>query len=115
MDQEAAVRLQTLLCQRYGQPFVPSDPDSVLGFAMETLGKVPINGLRHRAVENSNGWYIWMGKFSSASDFFSPVHTSHLFEQLPQAVEFLALPYGYRFLLAPNQVDVWYDANLLNP
>ena len=114
MDQKAAVRLQSLLCHRFGQPFVASDPDSMVGFALKTVGKVPINGLRHPTVENSNGWYIWMGEFSTAPDFFSPMHTSHLFEKLPEVVEFLGLPPGHRFLLAPDHVDVWYDEKLLN-
>ena len=86
----------------------------MLGFALGTVGKVPINGLRHQAVDNSNGWYIWMGEFSTASDFFSPLHTSHLFTRLPEVIEYLGLPPGYRFLLAPDYVDVWYDASLLN-
>jgi hypothetical protein len=113
-DQAEAVRLQTLLCRRYGKPFVASEPESIVGFALKTLGKAPINGLRYPALGNSNGWHIWLGEFSSASDFFSPVHTSHLFEQLPEVVEFLGLSPGHRFLLAPNYVDVWYDENLLN-
>ena len=36
------------------------------------------------------------------------------FSLCPEVLEFLGLPPGYRFLLAIDYVDVWYDPSLLN-
>ena len=42
------------------------------------------------------------------------MHVSHLPEECPEALPFLALPPGWRFLVAGDYVDVWYDESLLN-
>ena len=105
---------QMALCRQYGRDFVPCPTDSKLGLALQTLGKTPINGLRHRPAGVTNGWYIWAGEYSSEKDFFEPLHTSHLLQRLPQVVGFLGLPPGSRFLLAGDRVDIWFDESLLN-
>lgn len=90
-------------------------PDSMLGFAIETQGQIPINGLRHPSVNGTSGWYVWCGEtFSFKPDFFSPIHTRHLIRRCPEAVKCLGLPAGYRFLIAGDYIDIWYDAELLN-
>ena len=43
-----------------------------------------------------------------------PLHVGHLAERLPDVMPYLALPPGWRFLLAPGREDVWYDESLLN-
>jgi hypothetical protein len=74
-----------------------------------------MNGLRHPQENGTTGWYIWFGdKFSEAADFFEPVHTYHIYEDYPEVVKLLGLPPGYRFLLADDYLDVWYDPSLLN-
>jgi hypothetical protein len=34
-------------------------------------------------------------------------------DKCPEALPFLGLPPGYRFLVAGEYVDVWYDSTLL--
>ena len=86
-----------------------------LGIAIETIGKRPINGLRHHPEKGTNGWYIWCGEeLSEKSDFFSPLHIEHLKDYLPEVLEYLDSPPGYRFLIDGNNwEDVWFDENLL--
>lgn len=114
MSDEATEQIQMALCRQYERDFVPCPPDSKLGLALQTLGKKPINGLRHRPTSNTNGWYIWAGDYSSEKDFFAPLHTWHVPERLPEVVRFLGLQPGSRFLLAGDRVDVWFDEALLN-
>lgn len=82
-----------------------------LGIALGTLGKTPINGLRHPAEGETNGWYIWCGEELSADDdFFSPLHVEHISDYLPEVVEYLDLPPGYRFLIDYSDYeDIWFD------
>ena len=95
----------------------PKNPEkgSKLGLAMNTIGKTPINGLRHRDEKGTNGWYIWCGEdMSDSDDFFSPLHIEHISEYLPEVLDYLALPPGYRFLIDGNGYeDVWFDEKLL--
>jgi hypothetical protein len=39
---------QMALCQQHGKDFFPCSPDSKLGLAVQTMGRTPIHGLRHR-------------------------------------------------------------------
>ncbi|MDC7998955.1 hypothetical protein [Gilvibacter sediminis] len=92
-----------------------ADSKLKLGIALETLGKEPINGLRHMPENQTNGWYIWCGtEFSEAEDFFKPLHVEHLKEVLPSVLKFLDLAPGHRFLIDNNGYeDVWFDENLI--
>ena len=60
------------------------------------------------------GWYLWADEeMSEDDDFFKPMHVYHLIERCPNVVKYLALPPGWRFLLAGDHEDVWFDAKLL--
>lgn len=89
-------------------------PASKLGVSESALsGEWPLHGLRHRPDPLTNGWFIWSGEYSDADDFFVPLHFEHVEDRLPAAAPYLALPPGYRFLIAPGHEDVWFDATLL--
>jgi hypothetical protein len=77
-------------------------------------GLRPLNGLRHVPAEGTSGWFFWTGDvLSEADDFFLPYHLTHLEESRPELVPYLALPPGWRFLIAPGFEDVWFDETLL--
>jgi hypothetical protein len=77
-------------------------------------GLQPVNGLRHSPVGDTSGWYIWAGEaYSSDADFFMPLHVSHLPARCQIVMPYLALPPGWRFLLADDYEDVWADPTLL--
>jgi hypothetical protein len=87
-----------------------------IGIAKNVLDRLlPVNGLRHPPAGDTTGWYIWAGETpSSDDDFFVPVHVSHLEQWCPEAIPFLGLPPGWRFIAAPGHEDVWFDPDLLN-
>jgi hypothetical protein len=115
IDQFSIEAAQRALCGKYGAMFVQTSPLDKVGFAETTANLIPINGLRHPVTAGTSGWYIWCGEIlSQASDFFAPLHGWHLYERMPQVAGFLGLPPGYRFLLAGDHVDVWYDEKLLD-
>ncbi|WP_225591160.1 hypothetical protein [Pseudoxanthomonas sp. PXM03] len=102
------------VCEWIGAEPSPPTLGSKLGLAVGSLTTGPIHGLRHPTSDEANGWYIWCGELSEADDFFSPLHVEHLAEYLPAAIEYLALPPGYRFLVdGADYEDVWFDASLL--
>jgi hypothetical protein len=106
---------QLAFCQRHSASYWASPAASKLGFANCTKGKEPINGLRHPPQGSTNGWYLWCGEqYSDASDFFQPLHAQHVYDDFPDLAKLLGLPPGYRFLVAGDYIDVWYDATLLN-
>lgn len=106
--------LQRAICAQYATEYVAPLNNSKSGFALSTIGLSPVNGLRHPISGETSGWYIWCGEtFSDAPDFFTPLHTRHLYEDHSKIAHLLGLPPGYRFLLAGEFLDVWYDTSLL--
>jgi hypothetical protein len=106
---------QAALCRERGAAFVAADSDSILGLAKSTEGLLPVNGLRHSLTAGTSGWYIWFGEdFSMASDFFAPVHVRHVYSDHPELASLLGLPPGFRFLLAGEHLDIWFDPSLLD-
>lgn len=114
MDPVAIGKSQRGLCREYGVAFVSTDLDEKIGYASSTTGLTPINGLRHRPTTGTSGWYIWCGEvFAEAADFFDPQCAHHFYENIPDAARLLGLPPGYRFLLAGDYLDIWFDESLL--
>jgi hypothetical protein len=114
MSSNSIEATQRAFCIEYQATYLACSGESKSGFASSTLGKLPINGLRHPPTGTTSGWFIWCGEhYSSAADFFEPVHTQHLYENHPELTKLLGLSSGYRFLLSSNYLDVWYDASLL--
>jgi hypothetical protein len=114
MDYSEIELSQRALCSQYGASFARTLPEEKLGFALGTAGLKPINGLRHPVSAGTSGWYIWCGQaFSESAEFFDPLHASHIYAIMPDIGRLLGLPAGYRFLLAGEYLDVWYDEKLL--
>lgn len=110
------IKREQSVCEWIGVKPMKLDAGTKIGIALSTIGKQPINGLRHNPENGTNGWYIWCGeKFSWEEDFFSPLHVEHIDEYLPEIKEYLDLPPGYRFLIDDkNYEDVWFDEDLTN-
>jgi hypothetical protein len=107
---------QIKICEQYDVTCQPCLPGMKVGVAVNVRdGIFPINGLRHPPEIDTTGWYIWAGEeLSGDSDFFKPLHVEHLPEWCPEVLKFLGLPPGWRFLIAGDYEDVWYDESLLN-
>lgn len=106
---------QQAICEKYGAVCMPLDLNLKLGISTDFFsGGLPINGLRHPAEGDTCGWYLWVGyELSGAADYFEPMHVFHLIERYPQVIRFLGLPAGWRFLVADDYEDVWFDKELL--
>lgn len=101
------------LCQSLKVAGIHPGLNQIIGLA-DTINANPIHGLRHPAENNSTGWFIWTGDYSSADDFFKPHHVGHLLEIKPYIIKYLGLPPGYRFLIdEKGYEDIWFDSSLL--
>ena len=106
---------QQAVCRRYGVEFVASPREAKLGVARKVRpGAVPLHGLRHPAAGDTCGWYLWVDEWDDSDDFFEPLHVAHMSDRCPEVLPYLALPPGWRFLLAGAVVDVWFDPALLD-
>ena len=90
MTYEQVEAIQRHFCKELNHEYIAAPADLKVGIALETLGRLPLNGLRHPLKGDTTGWYLWCGEeFPSGKDSFSPVHTHHLLEFLPEALKYL--------------------------
>src|SRR5437868_11745199 len=106
---------QRVVCARFNVEPVPAPAGLKVGIALNVRdGLQPLNGLRCVPEGDTSGWYIWAGEeWSDDPEFFVPLHIEHLETWCPQAIPYLQLPPGWRFLVAPGHEDVWPDPELL--
>jgi hypothetical protein len=106
---------QKEVCSRFGAPYAGCALNLKVGISRNVKDGVrPLNGLRIKPEGDTCGWYIWAGeKFSEESNFFVPLHASHLQEWAPLVLPYLGLPPGWRFLITEQYEDVWEDPQLL--
>lgn len=109
-------QLQLDLCTKHGvSPVDVAAPEKVGISQNIRSGELPINGLRLKPENGTSGWLFWRGReMSLAPDFFVPLHAEHLASWCPVVLPFLLLPPGWRFLVAHEHVDAWFDASLLH-
>jgi len=104
---------QESVCSRFGARIVNCFNGSIVGVSRNIReGVVPINGVRVQPNGNTTGWYIWAADWSDDPEFFVPLHVDHLAEWCPMAIPYLLLPPGWRFQVAPNHEDVWFDSEV---
>ena len=111
-----AFAAQMVICTKYGAVFRES-PDELKGGISPNVrdGVLPINGVRHPPESGTTGWYIWAGEhMETDDDFFKPLHVAHLEKWCPQVIKYLGLSPGWRFLVAQEYEDVWFDPEALN-
>lgn len=115
MKEQAIINQQRLICEKYKSSFLESPKDLKVGISLNVKDKVlPIHGLRHLPEGDTTGWYIWAGEYSEDSDFFQPLHVNHLKDWNPIIEKYLGLDPGWRFLIASDYEDVWFDEKLLS-
>jgi hypothetical protein len=108
--------LQLETCRKYRVECVTCDLNLKLGVSDNFFsGELPLNGLRHPPEADTCGWYLWAGEeLSTADDFFKPLHVSHLVDRNAAIVRYFGLPPGWRFLVANDYEDAWFDSSLLD-
>ena len=106
---------QQVICDQYGAVLDLPELHSMLGWSATAItGVEPLNGLRHRPGTHTCGWYVWGGtELLEDADFFQSTHVHHMVDKCAEIIPFLGLPPGWRFLVAPGHVDVWFDESLL--
>lgn len=107
--------IQRIICNKYNVEYFPSPLDKKIGISLNMKDDIlPIHGLRHPPEGDTSGWYIWCGEdLTKDEDFFKPLHVKHLESWSPKIQKILGLPPGWRFLIADDYEDVWFDISLL--
>lgn len=116
MNESNLEEKQKQVCARHQASFLPCDLSLKLGVSRDVKSQLrPINGLRLKEENGTSGWYIWVGEYKESADFFVTLHGEHLAEWEEIVLPYLGLPEGWRFLIAEDYEDVWFDPTLIIP
>ncbi|BFO56700.1 MULTISPECIES: hypothetical protein [Comamonadaceae] len=103
-----------MICEKYGSKYHEFLENLNVGVNIESLGMIPVYGVRINPAFGTSGWYIWGGKYSEDEDFFKPIHGFHLIQKLPGLSKYLALAPGFKFIVdGDGYEDVWFDPSSL--
>ena len=69
---------------------------------------MPIEGVRYPSPEHMSGWWVTTDSYNGDSSTLKNVHMGHLITARQDIVNFLALPYGYRFRV-DEESKAWFD------
>ncbi|WP_227061408.1 hypothetical protein [Acinetobacter pittii] len=107
----SVIEIQKNICKKFNSKFVKSLENEMVAVALDSLGKIPITGIRNILEEGENiSWFFYCGEFSEDDDFFKPMHISHLENYLPEVIPYLALEEGFRFVIdKQGYEDVWKE------
>ena len=111
MDQEL-IEEQKLVCEEFGSAYLPVKETDVVAIALHTLNKEPIVGLRKVADDSNASWFIYGGELDGGEDFFEIITVQTLEKEFPNALPYLALDTGYRFMIdSDDYEDVWKEGD----
>lgn len=100
---------QKLLCEEFDSAYIKVNDDDLIAIAVHTLNKEPIVGIRKKTPDDENvEWFIYGGELEEGNDFFEIITVKKLEEIFPDAIPYLALERGFRFMIDQDDYeDVW--------
>jgi len=72
-----------------------------------------VDAVRYPSPDHMTGWWLTTELYDDNIDSLMNVHYFDLAFRRPDLLPCLALPYGYRFSLNGNDIDIWYDEKVL--
>ena len=108
---EEIIAEQKLLCEEFDSAYIKVSGDDVVAVAVETLNQEPIVGIRKKPETEENvAWFIYGGELGDGEDFFQTMPVRELQDILPEALPYLALAEGFRFMIdREDYEDVWKE------
>lgn len=102
------VEEQKLVCEEFDSKYIKVNETDLVAVAKQTLNKEPIVGLRKKPDADNVSWFIYGGELEDGEDFFDIITVKELEEVFPDAIPYLSLEEGFRFMIdADEYEDVW--------
>lgn len=96
-------------CAFYDADFSPLDEEQLVVISDGVYEGEPVEGVRYQSPDHMSGWWVTTDKYNGDTDSLKTVHFSHIKEKRPDIAIYMALPFGYRFILGSSEDMVWFD------
>ena len=107
------IETQKRCCSHYSTQFVPPSYNNMVVISDGVYeGGEPVEGVRYPSPPHMSGWWLTTNKYNGDSRTLKTVHYQHIIEERPDLAIYMALPYGYRFMLGGEKDFVWFDVEI---
>lgn len=105
----SVIKAQSELCTYYG--LIPSFPNfnQMIVISKGVYEGKDIEGIRYDSPNHMSGWWLITDDYDDNINSLMTVHYSHIAFNRPDILKFLALPFGYRFLIENNEFEIMKD------
>lgn len=108
----SVVRQQSEICWEQNLiPLFPNFNQSVVISDGVYEGK-DIEGIRYDSSQDESGWYLITDDYNGDIKSLKMVHFYHVAFARPDILKYLALPFGYRFLMGNNSIKIIKDEGI---
>lgn len=103
------IRSQSEICSQIEvSPLFPTFSQNVVISKGVYEGK-EIEGIRYDSPEHMSGWWLITDDYDDNIESLMTVHYYHVAFKRPDILKYLALPFGYRFLLEDGNLKIMKD------
>ncbi len=97
-------------CEHYSAEFSPIVPTQLVTISKGIYeGVVPVEGVRYPSPSHMSGWWLTTDEYDGNLDSLVTVHFQHIIEKRPELALYMALPFGFRFILGGDSESVWFE------
>ncbi|MBO9693383.1 hypothetical protein [Chryseobacterium sp.] len=105
----SVVREQSEMCWEQNLiPLFPNFNQSVVISDGVYEGK-DIEGIRYESPQDETGWYLITDDYNDDIKSLKMVHFYHVVFARPDIVKYLAIPFGYRFMMKEGDIEISKD------
>jgi len=103
------VRSQSETCSYYG--LVPQFPNfnQMVVISKGVYEGNDIEGIRYESPDHMSGWWLITDDYNDDIKSLKTVHYSHVAFARPDILKYLAIPFGYRFLMENGNIGISKD------
>jgi len=100
------IRNQSEICSHYKLPAQFPNFSQMIVISKGVYEGKDIEGIRYESPEHMSGWWLITDDYDNNIESLITVHYHHVIFQRPDILKYLALPFGYRFLMENGNVGI---------
>ena len=103
------IKLQKQCCKHYGVEYCPVNLQQMVVISEGLYNVKPVEGVRYPSPQHMSGWWLTTDDYNGEVETLKTVHLEHIVGKRPDIAIYLALPFGFRFVLGCKEESVWFD------
>jgi hypothetical protein len=104
---------QIEICETYSSKLTFTKVNQNIVISDGVLDGRLVEAVKYEAPEHMSGWYITTDLYNDDINTLQQIQLPDLMLKRPELVKFLALDNGFRFVVDKENIEVWFDEEVL--